>query len=190
MVCVLGLDISTSCTGLAVLDADTTSLVYLSSESFKGCENLWQKADRMRDRFVSLKKDLHIDHVYVEQSLLMFRPGMSSAATIAALTSFNGLVSYLSREVFCRDPNMVPSTTARKKCGIRVLKSPASTLPAKEQVFVWATQDNGPLHDYVFEKTKTGKFKPNCYDMVDAYVIARAGCVLLNEPTVEHQSMA
>jgi hypothetical protein len=177
---VLGLDVSTSITGYVVLDTDL-NLVRMGHIDFSKCNGLWEKTDMAKSVLDALLSEFPVDKVYVEESLMSFSSGRSSAATITTLSKFNALVSYIVRCKVGYDPIHISSATARKTVGIKLLQKKKCGLSHKEQSFIQMTAEHGPLADIVFPRTKTGKFKPFVADEVDAYVIARAGC-LLNKP--------
>ena len=103
-----------------------------------------------------------------------FRTGMSSAQTITQLMRFNGIVSYIARNVFHIEPEYIGSAHARKLCGIKLQRT-AIGGPQKEQVFAhMATHD---LKHVVWPQKKSGKTVDWSRDACDAYVIARAAMV-------------
>ena len=91
----------------------------------------------------------------------MFMMGKSSSHTIATLSKFNGIVSWLCYEEFGIKPEYIPAISARKKCGITIKRG----TKAKEQVMAFLL-DNEP--DFSIEYTRTGKPKPHCYDEADS----------------------
>lgn len=178
---VLGLDISTSTTGICILETKEKEvepdLILLDKIEFKNCKTFWEKVDLAREYISSKsfeKKSLNLDEIFIEESLQSFRTGMSSAATITTLAKFNSLLSYFVREKFNKDPHFLAAVSARKLCGIQILKNGKS---AKEQTFDWAAA--GPLKDYPWPLKKNGFPKDWSKDATDAYVIARAGIVKL-----------
>lgn len=177
---VLGLDVSTAVTGYTILD-DSMNIVCMGHIDFSKCKNLWEKADLAKTKLKELLALHSIDKVFVEESLLGFTSGASSATTIMTLSKFNALVSYFVREISGFDPEFIAANSARKTVGIRLIQKKKCGLSHKEQAFLWCTGPQGPLKDLQFPKTKTGKFKPFVSDQVDSYVIARAG-VVLNKP--------
>lgn len=181
---VLGLDVSTSITGVCVLEKtdDEPNIILLDHIDFKECKTFWEKVDKARSFFSS--KDFSsatkgIDGVFIEESLQSFRTGMSSAATITTLAKFNSLVSYFARETFSMDPNYIAATSARKLCGIKVQKTAIVGKNAKEQTFEWAM--NGPLQHVKWPLKKNGQPKDWSRDATDAYVIARAGIAQISK---------
>lgn len=191
---ILGLDVSTSCVGVCVVDADKEpdtkgdNVVFMTHIDFKGCETLWDKADVVGDSFAKLPSNLtflqavktqsYTMDVCVEEPLMGFRTGMSSAATITTLMKFNGIVSYLARKVFQTDPIYISAAHARKECGVKVQRVSKCGVSAKEQVFEHMRK-NDLQHVNWPSKKKSEKIVDWARDETDAYVIARAGALQL-----------
>lgn len=182
----IGLDVSTSCTGICILDRDIepdsvgSHIVLLEHEPFKKCKTVWEKADVITMRFHKIATTHYCGFknfdIFVEEALLGFRPGLSSATTIASLLRFNGIVSYIARSVFEVEPQFVSASHARKVCGIKLQKT-AIGGPQKEQVFKYMSQND--LKHVVWPLKKDGvKIIDGARDATDAYVIARAGTLM------------
>jgi hypothetical protein len=171
---VLGLDISTSCCGCCLLHDE--KIIVVEGIEFKKCNTMFEKADVVAEYLKVLWQATGpIDRLCVEEALLGFRPGMSSAKTISQLMRFNGMVSYIARNVYRTDPEYVSASHARKMCGIKMQKT-AVAGPQKEQVFSYMTEHD--LKDIVWPLTKTGKVVAWSRDATDAYVIAKTGNLL------------
>lgn len=174
---ILGLDVSTSVVGICILDQDksvndTDYISKFDSVNFKKCKTLWEKADLMSEHFTNLRNEFSdIKSIAVEEPLMGFRAGMSSAQTIAMLMRFNGIVSYMSRCFFDVDPVYINSAHARKKCGIKMQKTKIAG-PQKEQVFKHMSENDLKL--IVWDKKKNGEIIDESRDMCDAYVVARS----------------
>lgn len=163
---ILGLDISTSCTGITVIDKN--SIILLNTYwKFKQV-SMFRKLEFVREEIKKLKKKYAIEKVYIEESLQSFRSGFSSAKTLSTLSKFNGTVSWLIYEILEIEPVYVSAATARKRCGIKIEKNKR----AKECVM-----DHMIINEKWFqlEYKKTGKIKDHCYDMADSFVIAKYG---------------
>ena len=196
MALILGLDVSTSCTGVCVVDPTVppdekgSHILLLDSIEFKGCKTLWNKADVVNAYLTGLvhrgipREVAQISpepivfsgdvRVVLEEPLMGFRPGMSSALTISTLMRFNGIVSYIARNVFGAEPEYIGSAHARKLCGIKLQRTSLGG-PQKEQVFAhMAIHD---LKHVAWPLKKSGKMVDWSRDACDAYVIARAATV-------------
>lgn len=151
---------------------DRSGIVCIEALEFKDCKTLFEKADKAKEALDKLKTLYDIKRVAVEEALLGFRPGMSSAATISTLMRFNGIVSYLARGVFGVDPEYVAANHARKVCGIKLLRTSVAGKSQKQQVFEHMAAND--LKFVQWPKKKSGKMVDWALDATDAYVVARA----------------
>ena len=181
---ILGVDISTSITGFAIVAEG--EIVFYDSVDLRKYKNVFQKAERIKeaifeifdnyqfdredDHWMTVESDANqrINHIYIEQSLHMFMGGKSSAKTLSALTRFNGIVSWLIYEMFSMEPKYIGASSARKQAGIKVPRGQKA-----KQVVLQYLLDNEPA--FKVEYTKHGNPKPESYDRADAIVVAKAG---------------
>ena len=95
------------------------------------------------------------------------------------MAKFNGIVSYLCQDIFELEPQFFNVNAARKSVGLKILSKRKGGAETKEQVFEWTSQELAN-YDWPKKVLKSGPRKnqivlePGCYDMADAYVIARA----------------
>lgn len=197
---ILALDVSTSCTGICIVDSDIepdekgSHILVLDRIEFKGCNTLWDKADRVEKSLLSIQDQLHcrgpvlgeppvegwvsgqehVQRIVVEEPLMGFRAGMSSAQTISMLMKFNGIVSYIARNIFKQEPEYIGSGHARKLCGMKLVRT-ALGGPQKEQVFSYMAEHD--LKHVQWPLKKSGKQVEWSRDACDAYVIARAASI-------------
>jgi len=181
---VLGLDVSTSCTGVCIVDRDVpldekgSHIRLLDKVEFKKCKTLWEKTDVIE----AVLSDIRHRHkmnptvLALEEPLLGFQKGMSSATTITTLMRFNGIVSHIGRRIFEVDPTYISSASARKLCGIKMQRTSIAGMNGKEQVFKYMSEND--LKHVDWPKKKNGQPVDSSRDMTDAYVIARAACLL------------
>ena len=180
----MGLDVSTSCTGICVIDSEKelddngSHIVVLDRIDFKKCVTMWDKADRVKSELVSYMSKLGMTPTVfaLEEPLMGFQKGMSSAATITTLMRFNGITSWIGRQVFEVDPTYISAAHARKLCGVKLQKTSVAGMPQKEQVFRHMSEHD--LKHVVWPVKKSGAPIDASRDMTDAYVIARAACLL------------
>jgi len=174
----IGLDISTSIIGICFLD-NNYNLINLQAINLKKIKCIFEKSLIVKNELNNIKSNYNIlDNVEIsiEEAFQSFSKGFSSAKTLSQLNRFNGIVSYLTYEVFNKIPEYINVNSARKSLGIKLDRK--SSKNTKEQVFEWVKKEitfNWP------EKTlKSGPNKglvkndESCYDMSDAYVICRA----------------
>lgn len=178
---VLGLDISTSCTGISILD-HSGDLKQLNFIDMTSCKSYWDKVDLYREEMKSIVLGLDgpVSRIFIEESLQRFRSGMSSAKTLSTLTKFNGVASFITREITGIEPEYFNVNTARKAVNLSVKRGEN----AKEKVQEWTETQI----DFAWP-TKVLKSGPRkglevrlkaCEDMADAYLISRAGLKIVN----------
>ena len=167
---ILGLDISTSVTGVALLNDDGSYFTTISWNTKKP-KDLFEKAKLIHKFATELKiefEERKIEKIFIEQSLMYISSGMSSAGTITKLAKFNGMVSWLIYRVFEVTPEYVGVTSARKECGIKVPRGQKG----KDCVMRFLL-DNEPK--FPVEYTRHGNPRPEAFDRADALIIAKAG---------------
>lgn len=177
---VIGLDVSTSCTGVCVIDSlvppddKGSHILYLDKIEFKKCKTFFEKADVVSSALTDLylNRKLMPAVFALEEPLLGFSKGMSSASTITTLMRFNGIVSYIGRKVFNVDPTYISAASARKLSGVKLQKTAVAGMTHKEQVFKHMSEND--LKHVVWPTKKSGAPIDASRDMTDAYVIARA----------------
>ena len=182
---VIGFDISTSITGVAVIAEG--QLVYYDSIDLRKYKDVFDKTLAFKEKLMDLFEMYQLDnekmlgdaeypikHVYIEQSLHMFMGGKSSAKTLSTLTRFNGIASWLIYELFEIKPKFIGATSARKQAGIKVPRGQKA-----KEVVLKHLLENEPA--FSVEYTRHGNPKPDSYDKADAIIVAKAGGNLEDE---------
>lgn len=178
----IGLDISSSCTGVCVLEKGTNNLLELfpvKLTSVKYDNNMFLKCEEIQKIFENMNKKYIVTDVYVEDCAKKFSAGKSSAETIVVLAKMNATVCWIAYQVFGIEPKFINVRTGRKILGIKI-DTKDKTKSTKEKVFekVLVLNPNFPWTKHI---AKTGKFKDEeVYDKVnqdaaDAWVICRSG---------------
>lgn len=185
---VLGLDISTSNVGWALVNSDDSQrhfLVKAGGIPISAISGLYDKARATREILVKECAGYKIDAIAIEESLMSFGHRRSSAGTLAILNRFNGMISFAARDSVGAPISFVNSSAARKIVGIKIDKE--SGEDTKEQIFAWARKH--PLMSGYAWPTKTLRGGPRkgenvyetiCYDISDAFVTALWGAKSLN----------
>tara|TARA_R100001015_G_C4631786_1_gene194611 strand:+ start:2467 stop:3027 length:561 start_codon:yes stop_codon:yes gene_type:complete len=185
---ILGVDVSTSITGFAVIADD--QLVFYDSIDLRKHKNVFDKTIAIKEKILDLYEmyqlnnedtssagwgdsQYPVQHIYVEQPFTFFNSGGSSGKTMAALQRFNGIVSWLLFEVFEIRPQYIGATSARKQVGIKVPRGQKA-----KQVVLEHLLDTEPA--FKVEYTRHGNPKPESYDRADAIIIAKAGWKIEN----------
>jgi len=178
--CIVGLDISTSCTGISILDF-SGNIIDVTYYKPKGV-SLVAKANNLKDYLISFidttctKFNVTVKNVYIEQNLQKFRRGFSSAQVINTLARFNGMISYIVFESLGVQPVYVNVNEGRKSLGIKIPRGSNT----KELIFKWC-QQKYPEVEWPTKKLKSGPrkglviFDTCCYDISDALITATAG---------------
>jgi len=167
---ILGLDVSTSITGVTVLD-ENGKIIYCEAWDTRNKNHfpsLFHKGQEIKNLLWEIDDHYSISSIFIEQSLQSFRSGFSSAKTLSTLSRFNGIVSWLCYSIFGIEPEYIAATSARKKCGIVIPRGQK----AKQAVIQYVV-DNVP--DVLIEYTKHGNPRPQCFDKADSWVVAHAG---------------
>ena len=183
---ILGLDVSTSCTGWCIVDhrGGFRQMNYISLSKIS---SIFEKAASVRGTLKELQKRYDISCVCIEENLQAFRPGFSSAKTLISLSRFNGIVSYLCEQIFEMEPKFINANAARKQVGLTIVRKSKGGNPTKQQVLDWVTHQLVNVdYQWPVKILKSGPrrgttvLEDGCYDMADAFVIASA-TVIQNE---------
>ena len=174
---ILGIDISTSCTGFCVID-ESGEPVSFTCVDLKKVENFFDKAKSVRTHIVHLFLKYPIKEIIVEEFLQAFRSGSSSASTLFKLAKFNGIIQWICHDEFGMIVNGLNVNTARRLTGIKISRKVKET--TKEQVLEQVKSIVGDKHEWPTKTLKSGPRKgqtvydKTSYDMADAFVIAKA----------------
>ena len=176
----IGLDISTSCTGICVLDSKTGQLVKLTHKKLVKFEDEYEKADNFLSDWID--PSWKVRRIYIEEAAKKFTPGFSSADTIMTLGRFNGILSYMVYQLFGVKPIMVNVRSARSKLNIKI-DYKDKTSSTKDKVLLHVRTLN-PSFPWIIREAKTGQFKGQMIydkvneDMADSWIICRGGMLL------------
>jgi hypothetical protein len=177
---ILGIDVSTSIIGFAVFGED--QIVYYDSVDLRKQKDIFLKAEMIKEKLIDIFEayqcgnedvfigipEFPISHIYIEQPFTFFNSGGSSAKTMAKLQMFNGVVSWMTYEIFEIKPEYVTAMEARKLCGIKVPRGQK----AKQVVLEHLLKNEA---SFKIEYTSHGNPKPESYDRADAIIVAKAG---------------
>jgi hypothetical protein len=156
---ILGLDISTTVIGVALID-EQGNLVLSEHWDISKQDTLFEKAEVVGSLMWELRTNHKIDYVFVETALKKFFPGKSRADTIVN-----------------EAPAFVNVNTARTLYG---LSFPRGTKgPQRKKMVIEAVKDKEKTA-FQYEMARGGKnYKKGTDDRADAVVIARAGEFLI-----------
>lgn len=166
---ILGLDISTSITGFALID-ENLNLIYTDHIDLRKVEGIFRKAKKVQEVLLELKQNYPITDVIIEMPFTFFNSGGSSAKTMAILQRFNGMISWIVSEAFSRDPDYIGASEARKICSVKINRGENT-----KEVVLKAVLDLYP--NFEVEWTKQRNPKPGYHDRADGVILARAGAI-------------
>jgi hypothetical protein len=173
---IYSLDISTTCTAICVLNAETGEHIK-TFHSLMNNQNkfptFWSKVKYMKKVFDDEHEESwEIRKIAVEESAKRFTPGFSSADTIITLAKFNALICYILLDKYNIEPTYVNVRTARKKLGIIIDKN--SKVNKKQQVLEQVVEKYPEL-PWIYKTTKgISKLVKINEDRCDAFVIGNA----------------
>ena len=171
---ILGLDISTSITGVSIVDRNNELIYCEAWRTDKPKLAFFEKLDIIKDKICYLKSQYPIESIFVEEPLGMFAAGRSSAQVISKIQRFNGVVCWMLRETFNMEPKYINASTARKKNGIKIRRGQK----AKEIVLQYILKNE---KSFKMEYNRNNNPAKGVYDKADSLVIARAGHYLIKE---------
>ena len=174
MAYILGLDISTSVIGMAVMDCDH-KLIHYRNLKMSSKEDLEIRCWQFKQELLSLFEDYAFDMVYVEQPAMMFGGGKTTAQTMSKLQRFNGMCCYAVYTQTFLVPQLVHANSARKKMNISIPRN----VKKKKHFIIQEVQKKYP--NFTYEITSHGNPKPGTDDIADAIVIAYYGVSVFKE---------
>ena len=174
---ILGLDISTTMVGVAVIDTNDRALVEVEGWDISKAQTIFEKAEIIGAELYTLRSKYNITEVFIETALKKFLPGRSRADTIIKLAKFNGIVSWICFESYDLEPTYINVNTAR---GLYGLSFPRGTKGPKRKKMVIEAVIEKEKTSFSYEMARGGRnFKKGTDDKADAVVIARAGEFIL-----------
>lgn len=178
---VLGLDISTSVTGWAIIDHQSEGrytrrledVGYINLTKLK--TDWFKKADQALSDLTDVIKKYNPDRVQIEENLLGFSPGFTKVQIIVTLARFNGIVSWGIYRTMKKYPIFIHPTTARVNAwgtSFKEYKSENKKAAVLQKVMTIYPE----IYDKL-PKNKKGDIAKEAYDIADAVTVA---CCLIN----------
>lgn len=178
--CVIGLDISTSIIGVAVLSADGSNLLVMDHIKLSDIKGLFAKADAAIEKLAQIVPTEHynVKGIFVEANAKMFSAGKTTADVLFALAKINALVSYLSQKLYGAAVHDVNVVSARSAIGYKDNRAVKKPVKEKVRKFVMDKFPNLPVKTHVVTRGKNKgqtAIDEGVADEVDAFVIAYGG---------------
>tara|TARA_R100000005_G_scaffold55215_1_gene27380 strand:+ start:558 stop:1076 length:519 start_codon:yes stop_codon:yes gene_type:complete len=168
---ILGLDVSTSIIGVCIYDDKKEKIVKTDYIDLRKVGGFLHKAQAVETYINNNLINKNIDYVFIEEALMFFRRGGSTAKTMAVLQRFNGIVSWLCFKTLAIEPRYITPISARSRCGIKVPRGKK----AKEVVMQHFIDNK----EFPIEYTRYGNVQKYCYDIADAVVVAKAASKIM-----------
>lgn len=176
----LGLDISSSITGVVLMDK-RGHLVFMGHVPLTSSKytTLFDKADAVIEWVkATLPRSVKVQRIFVEANAKGYSAGFSSADTLFTLAKMNALVSYLTHKWYGVPVIDVNVTSARSRIGYKNVKAVKKPVKEKVREFVLQTNPNLPFQTRTVTVGKNkGAVVPasGVEDEIDAWVICRGG---------------
>jgi Holliday junction resolvasome RuvABC endonuclease subunit len=172
---ILGLDISSSKIGIALLDKE--KIIISEVLKFKTNISLEERAEIFERRMRQINEQHVVYDVFVEQPAMMFKGGKTTAFTMATLQRFNGMCCYVVNIVFDMEAELINPNSARSTLGIKVPRG----IPSKDKkTYIIERISEKFGEDFTYNMTRHGNPQPGTDDRADALVVALAGPILLD----------
>lgn len=179
MLKILGLDISTTTIGIAILEIDekkstqeklSSKILHLSY--YKPLKNvhLYQMLSIAKKYILDLVSLYSPDYVFIED-IILFMPKRSTAATVTALAIINRSIGLHIFEEYS-EPILLSVSKIRSflKCGNT--KNP-------DKFDIPKILEKKLKFNFPYEYNRNKKIRPEVYDMSDALAVAYAGAMML-----------
>jgi len=173
---VLGLDVSSSKVGIAILDMDK-KIITSDVIKFKAETPLEERAKLLENKLIKLQKYYFIREIFVEEPFIAFSGGATTAQTMAKLQRFNGMCCYSIYSIFQTTPKMVNVRSARNKLGIKIPKGTKKG-DTKKYIIEYVQVNH---QEFTYNLTAHGNPTPGTDDRADAIVVALYGLTTLAE---------
>lgn len=175
---ILGLDISTSIIGIALMDGDDLHAV--TFVDLRKIDDFYEKCDKIAAALIQISNAIKnvrgekVEHVFIEDRLSGFSLGKTMQQTLLKLAGFNSSVSYIAYSILNVTPIHIHTSTIKsilKKEGLIIPKG-SSRDDKKRLTLDWVRKK---YKSFRYEETRNKNPQPYCYDMADAVVVAISG---------------
>lgn len=176
---ILGLDVSTTCTALAVV-SDNNTIIDVKAIKFNKDLSIYEKAVEVKSKIAEVLEAYEIDSIYIEEPLMNFAAGGTTLPTLSTAQRFNGVISQYCYDLLKKAPIHLNATSARKLNNIKRCENPRMQHTKNIKPGKINTIESLTVSDpwYKITITSKGNVKAEEYDKADAIIIARAGLKL------------
>lgn len=173
---ILGLDVSTFCTGFSIWDLEKDKLSKSGFISLKNLNSWHEKVDEVCSVLEDIKKNTDkITYIAIEDILQKFIAGKSNIKTIITLAGFNYVIQRKCYEIYNITPVLYNVLRARNLADCSVPRG----VKAKNFILRQVCE----LHPEVKNELPLMKTKPEfakeAFDVADSIVVSRAAAATL-----------
>ena len=173
---ILGLDVSTFCTGFSIWSLEEDKLSKSGFISLKNLNSWHEKVDEVCSVLEDIKKNTNkITYIAIEDILQKFIAGKSNIKTIITLAGFNYVIQRKCYEIYNITPVLYNVLRARNLADCSVPRG----VKAKNFILRRVCE----LHEEVKNELPLMKTKPEfakeAFDIADAIVVSRAAAATL-----------
>ena len=173
---ILGLDVSTFCTGFSIWDLEKDELSKSGFISLKNLNSWHEKVDEVCSVLEDIKKNTDkITYIAIEDILQKFIAGKSNIKTIITLAGFNYVIQRKCYEIYNITPVLYNVLRARNLADCSVPRGVKSKNFILRRVCELHPEVKNQLP---LMKTKL-EFAKEAFDIADAIVVSRAAAVTL-----------
>ena len=166
---ILGLDISTSCVGITVLNENETLVIFDYVKPIG--DTIFEKINSATIQTSKILSNTKIDYIIAEMPNIAFSVGKSSAQVISTVLRFNGAFLSYCYQNYTTNITEIMAVSARKAVTGR-----GRYEDVKNNIFDWVNNkiqyEKWPL---VQRGKNKGKYAKECYDLADSFILAQYG---------------
>lgn len=181
---VLGLDVSSSAIGIAIIDYDDVSAALVHNSFYNppsNEENVFVRLEAVQKKIQSVLEEFKPDDIAIEQ-FSQYMGGRSTANTIITLAIFNTTVAMVCYNYLGKPPEMFSVMKIRH--GLKEGKE----LPPKEDIPDLVAKKLGISWPWVMKDSKRKNVQPKKivenYDMADGVAVALYFATVFSRPPV------
>jgi Holliday junction resolvasome RuvABC endonuclease subunit len=179
MLKILGLDISTTTIGIAVLEIDKeksndkkleSKILHLSYYKPLKKVHLYQMLSVAKKYILDIINLYNPNYVFIED-IILFMPRKSTAATVTTLATINRVIGLFIYEEYC-EPILLSVSKIRSFLKDKNKKNP-------DKLEIPLILEKKLNFKFPIELNRKNKIKKETYDMADALAVAYAGAIMI-----------
>ena len=179
---ILGLDVSTFCTGFSIWDLNENKLETAGHIPLKNVKDLHSRVDVVFKVLEELNDNTNkLTEIVIEDIITKFIAGKSNIKTIITLASFNAIIQRKCYEMLGKAPTMMNVIRARNLAQCKVPRGTNS----KNFVLRRVCELHPEVRELLPLMITKAEFAKESYDIADAIVVTRARANEIYPPQLE-----